>query len=331
MFSGTFKPSLTLRNGIQLLIFFAFWAQPVISSEATVATVHLDTLTRSIPARSFHALTGSEFAKSVSAMDPHQREQAILNQIIAGNIPSFLRNLVPVELKYEPRGAKPFTATIFVMPEYLAIGSDKDFLRIPMNLETAIAIVDRLGFALPTKKMVDAIYNRSSYHFVPEPLPPGPQMRSTAYYQMHNEMIERQARRRGIPAGPLVSGDKKDVVITNLLATKQGRIAIYGWHRPTGTPIQPLSTVHGACYADYSHGIRMVSGTALVDGKVQSVSEMLKDSLLANVLSDEGAIREVWDSGPRNPDELQCGREAESEQSRIDALRIPGLENPVAP
>lgn len=291
----------------------------------------LPELSHKIPPRAHQALTGSEFAKSVSAMDPHQREQAILTQIIEGNIPSFLRNLVPVELKYEPRGAKPFTATIFVMPEYLAIGSDTDFLRIPMNLETATALVNRLGFVLPTKKIVDAIYQQSSYHFVPEPLPPGPQMRSTAYYQMHNEMIERQAHRRGIPAGPLVSGDKKDVVITNLLATKQGRIAIYGWHRPTGTPIQPLSTVHGVCYADYSHGIRLVSGTALVDGKVQSVSEMLQDSLLAKVLSDEGAIHQVWDSGPRNPDELQCGRQADSERSRFDPLRIPGLESPAAP
>ena len=28
------------------------------------------------------------------------------------------------------------------------------------------------------------------------------------------------------------------------------RVAIYGWHRPDGRPIQPLSTVHGFRYAD---------------------------------------------------------------------------------
>jgi hypothetical protein len=264
-------------------------------------------------------------------MDPHRREQAILNQITAGNIPEFLRHLVPVELKYEPNNAKPVTATIFVLPEYLAIGSDKDFLRIPMNLETAAAIVDRLGFVLPTKKIVDAIYNQSSYHFAPEPLPAGPQMRSTMYYQKHNTMIEEQARSRGIPEGPLVSGDKKDVVITNLLAAKQGRIAIYGWHRLTGLPIQPLSTVHGTCYADYSHGIRLVSGTAVVDGKALSVSDMLQDSSLAKVLSDEGTIREAWNLGPRSADELQCGRAPESLRSRLANLILPGLQNAVAP
>ena len=50
-----------------------------------------------------------------------------------------------------------------------------------------------------------------------------------------------------------------------------GKIAIYGWHRLNGAPIQPLSTVHGACYADYSHGIRLVSETVLVDGKTRFV------------------------------------------------------------
>jgi len=80
------------------------------------------------------------------------------------------------------------------------------------------------------------------------------------------------------------------VVITNLLASNPGRIAIFGWQRLTGIPIQPLSTVHGACYEDYSHGIRLVSETAFVDGNPASVYDVLEDSLQARVLSDEGAI-----------------------------------------
>jgi hypothetical protein len=227
-------------------------------------------------------------------MDPQQREQAILTEILNGNLPSFLRNLIPVELKDELTNGGTLTATIFVMPDYLAIGSDNDFLRIPMNLYTATAIAGRLGFVLPTKKMVDAIYEQSSYHFNPQPMTPGPQMRSAEYYRIHNGMIEEQSRARGIPSGELVSGHKKDVVITNLLANKPGRIAIYGWHRCEGAPIQPLSTVHGARYADYSHGIRLVSEMAILSGKVQSIFGILQDPLLANVLSDEGPIRHLW-------------------------------------
>jgi hypothetical protein len=83
-------------------------------------------------------------------------------------------------------------------------------------------------------------------------------------------------------------------VITNLLASKPGRIAIYGWHRSSGDPIQPLSTVHGARYADYSHGIRLVSEMAILNGKLRSIYDILQDRLLAKVLGDEGAIRNLW-------------------------------------
>ena len=226
----------------------------------------------------------------VSNVDPQKREEAIRDEILNGDIPSFLRKLVPVELHAQSQGGPSLTATIFVMPDYLAIGSDNDFLRIPMNLHTAEAIADRFGFVLPTRKMVDAIYLQSRCHFVPQPLPAGPQMRSTEYYWTHNGLIEHQAHALGTRSGDLVSGHKKDVVITNRLNANVGRIAIYGWHRGPGQPIQPLSTVHGANYADYSHGIRLVSEVALIDGKFRSVYDILRDPSTARVLSDEGPI-----------------------------------------
>ena len=82
-------------------------------------------------------------------------------------------------------------------------------------------------------------------------------------------MIDQQSQARDFPLGALVSGHKKDVVLTNRLITHPGQIAIYGWHRGIGEPIQPLSTVHGAGYADYSHGIRLVSQMAMIDGKLR--------------------------------------------------------------
>jgi hypothetical protein len=230
----------------------------------------------------------------VLKMSPLEREAAILEEISKGNLPEFLRKLVPVELQYESANGQNLIATIFVTPDYLAIGSDSDFLRIPMNLRTAVTIAERFGFVLPTKKMVDAIYLQSRYHLNPQPLPAGPQMRSTEYYWTHNQMIEDQARAIGARLGALVSGDKKDVVMTNRLTTNVGRIAIYGWHRGPGQPIQPLSTVHGANYADYSHGIRLISEWVLINGKLQSIRELLHDPSTARVLSDEGPIHLNW-------------------------------------
>ncbi len=284
-----------LHKVIVVFISLVVLAHIASAGEPTGATAQAEELTRSIPARAGQDLTGSQFVKYISKMNPQEREQAIRDEILKGNLPEFLRKLVPVELHCELPSGKSLTATIFVAPDYLAIGSDADFLRIPMNLQSAAAIADRFGFILPTKKMVDAIYLQSRYHLVPQPLPAGPQMRSTAYYSTHNQMVEDQAHALGVRLGELVSGDKKDVVMTNRLAAKAGRIAIYGWHRGPGQPIQPLSTVHGASYADYSHGIRLISEMALIEGKLRSVRDILRDSFAAKVLSDEGPIPLNWD------------------------------------
>lgn len=247
-------------------------------------------LTQRIPSRPRQALTGSQFAAYVAEMEPKQREQAIRGQLLGGNLPAFLRELVPVQLEHPLPTGKFVHATIFVMPDYLAIGSNDDFLRIPMNLRTAAAVASQFGFVLPTTKMVDAIYDQSEVHYKPEPMFPGPEMRSTEYYRTHNQKIEEQGRALGVPLGKLVSGHKKDVVVTNLLAGEPSKIAIYGWHRGMGNPIQPLSTAHGVNYADYSHGVRLVSDIVLIDGKYESIYRILQDPLLAGVLSDEGTI-----------------------------------------
>jgi hypothetical protein len=269
-----------------ILMIWLQWAPP----SAHGADAWLSSLTTSIPKRPRSALTGSQFVDLVSEMDKHQREQVILEQLLEGNLPDFLRKLKPVNLQHRLDSGRLVRATVFVTPDYLAIGSRSDFIRIPMNYHTATTVATQFGFILPTPKMVDAIYQQSAYHFTPQPMAPGPQMRSTAYYQRHNRKIAQQRVSRHIPLGALVAGDKKDVVITNRLTRAPDRIAIYGWQQPDGIPIQPLSTVHGAGYADYSHGIRLVSDVVLIDGKIRSIYDVLQDPQLASVLSEEGPI-----------------------------------------
>jgi hypothetical protein len=271
-----------------------------------IVSLAIAALTHGIPAGPPRPMTGSEFGKYVARMDPRQREQAILHQILAGDVPSFLRKLVPVKLSFQESDGKTMNATIFAMPEYLAIGTDKDFLRIPMNLYTAAAVASKMGFVLPTRKMVDAIYSQAAFHFSPQPMTAGPQMRSTEYYVTHNAKVEAQSRALGVTEGALVSGDKKDVVVSNRLERNPGKIAIYGWHKLDGAAIQPLSTVHGACYADYSHGIRLVSQTMLVDGEARSVNEVLDDPTLSQTISDEGPIPNVQSLLERTGNEQPC-------------------------
>ncbi len=280
LYTGCFEQPFTRRNGLKLAL-SAVFAQFVRANEPTES---ID-FARRIPPRLPGALTGSQFAELVANMDRQQREQAICDQLAAGNLPSFLRKPAAVHLR-----SRTVAATIFVMPEYVAIGSDQDFLRIPMNLHSAAIVANRFGFVLPTKKMVDAIYGQATGRFTPQPLPAGPRMTSTPYYTMHNAMIETQSASRSFARNGLVAGHKKDVVLTNRLLRNPGRIAIYGWHRSPDAPIQPLSTVHGADYADYSHGIRLVSRMALIDGKPRPISEILQHPELSAALSDEGPI-----------------------------------------
>jgi hypothetical protein len=101
-----------------------------------------------------------------------------------------------------------------------------------------------------------------------------------------------RAQRQAAAAQPavLTAGHKKDLVITRQLWSTPGRVAIYGWHRSDGKPIQSLSTVHGARYADYSHGVRLVSQTLFVDGRPARLLDVLADPQLGPLLSDEGPL-----------------------------------------
>lgn len=284
LFAGCLEQCFTRRSGLKATLAVLLARSPR-AYESAARPSRIADLVRHIPPRPPGALTGSQFAASVAGLDRRQREFAIYEQLAAGNLPDFCRTLVPVKL------ASRTSVTIFVMPEYLAIGPDTDYLRIPMALCTAAAVAHRFRFLLPTPKMVDAIYDQSVRRFLPQPLPPGPQMTSTGYYERHNSLIDWQSEIRHFPPDVLVAGHKKDVVITNRLISHPGRIAIYGWHRGPGMPIQPLSTVHGAGYADYSHGIRLVARYALIQDKLQPLPDLLRDSRFATALSGEGPIK----------------------------------------
>ena len=79
-------------------------------------------------------------------------------------------------------------------------------------------------------------------------------------------------------------------MVSNRLAEKAGRVAIYGWHTADGKPIQPLTIVHGERYVDYSHGVRLVRRAVVADGKPRDVRHVLYAADLHGRLSDEGPV-----------------------------------------
>ncbi len=247
-----------------------------------------DLIVKRIPDRPSSAPIGAAFVSQLKNLTNDARERAILAEVEKGNMPSFLRRFRPVKLTLQQPGKKTFNATIWVSPDYVSIGSDKNYVRVPMNPVTAQKIADRFGCMLPTTKLVDAIYEQADFKLTPKPMQAGSSMVTTDYFWRHNMTIESQLH--GFTPGKLLAGHKKDVVVTNKLKVQPTRVAIYGWHTSPKHPIQPLSLVHGYRYADYSHGIRLVSQYMQIDGKAVFTGEILKDPALAGLLSNEGAL-----------------------------------------
>jgi len=242
-----------------------------------------------LPARAASAVGGREFARRIAAASGPERDALIVQEIRGGNLPQHLRHARAVTLS--PAVAGLPGVTLCVLPDYLAVGSDDDYLLVPLGLRAALVLASEFGFELPTRRMVDAIYQQAALHLAPQPLPAGDQMRSTAFVEWHTQLVRAQRANTATPLDALAAGHKKDLVLTPRLDAQPGRVAIYGWHRPDGRPIQPLSLVHGARYADYSHGVRFVSTTAWVDGAPRPLGELLASESLASTVSDEGPIR----------------------------------------
>lgn len=247
--------------------------------------------TLSLPPRATNAPTGSELVQRLTPLTLEAREQEILAQVTAGNVPEFLRRLCPVTVT-SVIGDKTNTATFFVTPDYLAVGSDADYFFTPLTPVIAQRIADFAGCALPTRKMVDSVHAAAEVRLAPAPIPPGQQMTTVPEFAKHDGIVKTQRATflKSSPLGALGAGHKKDVVISAKLAESPGKVAIYGWHQTNGAPIQPLYLGHTATWVDYSHGIRLVSETVKVNNEARKLGEVLADPNLAGLLSDEGAF-----------------------------------------
>ncbi|MCK6552817.1 hypothetical protein L6R52_43740, partial [Myxococcota bacterium] len=247
--------------------------------------------TLALPPRDPGAMTGSQFIEATRGLSRAEREQLILRELERGNVPDFARQMRELDVESVDRDGVRHTGKVRVMPDYLAIGSNDDFVRIPMDAITAQRIADRTGTSLPTQRIVDEVWRQADVRLAPQPLPAGREMMSSGYYARHNAMVEAQRAQRGGELGQLTAGHQKDLIIGNRLAEHPDRVFIYGWHQPDGRPIQPPSTVHEATYADYSHGVRLVGGTMLVDGREMAIADVLRDPRLAGLVSHEGVVR----------------------------------------
>ena len=235
------------------------------------------------PART-SSLSGTAFYQQAFAMKWQARDSFVLKELLAGNVPGFLKKFIAVPVTMvDLLPGKKIKAVYFVSPDYLGVGTDNDWARINITPNTAQAIADKMDCFLPTRKMVDDIYKASKIKL--EPVPMYAFRDSTPTMWHHHLIIEGQ--RNGKKG--LIAGIKKDVVISGKISrdARPDRVAIYGWHQVNGKPIQPLYTGHINWWVDYSQGIRLVYRKIKVEGRWMDYIDILKDPHLRKLLCDE--------------------------------------------
>jgi len=244
--------------------------------------------------RSTNALTGSAFAKTIldSNLTLKQREDIIFKEIKKGNVPNFLRILMPITDSILINN-EAMRITYFVLPDYFCIGSDNDYWYVPMTPILAQKVADLTNCSLPTKKLVDKIYQAATIKLVPQPIPPSKAMTTVPIFLAHSDSISVQLLpyKSSHLQSSLTAGHKKDVIISNkIYGEKTPRVVIYGWHKMDGKPIQPVYNKHTNTWADYSHGIRLVLKMVMLNNKKISLKKLLANPTKSLLVSDDGIM-----------------------------------------
>ena len=251
-----------------------------------------------IPERSDDAIGASAFVRQVAGLAVEEREKAIASQILSGNVPSFARILKPVKV-IGTIDEKSYELIFFCTADYLAIGSDTDYMYVPLTPLTAQSIANHLDCLLPTKKIVDSIYAKAEIKLRPQPIPPSEKMTTLPVFWQHTDSVKQQMVDIGWNrmADKIIAGHKKDIILSIKIYDKNrtsDKVIIYGWHKAENDPIQPVYGGHAASYADYSHGLRFISNEAMLNGKPVKLDTILSDVTFSELLSDEGVIKRPY-------------------------------------
>lgn len=230
--------------------------------------------------------TGSEWIQHWQEVSLEEREREAILAINRGNVPAMFRRRIPIEVTKNIDG-QPYTLKYYASQDVLSIGTDEDFVRMPMSPPALALLLKTQQCMLPTPQMVDQIH-QASIRLKPIPIPPSAAMTSVAEFARHNDLIEQQLSTLAIPGNAILAGHKKDVVICKDL--KAGYVALYGWHEPDGKAIQPVYTKHLESWVDYSHGARFIERRMVLNGEAIDAGSILQDSVLSELLSADGPV-----------------------------------------
>lgn len=249
-----------------------------------------------------------------------KREDAMVAELVAGNVPDFMRRWV--EIRVSRNGQTP-VVVVRVLPDYLCVGKDDDYRHLPLDQQSAQKVADAFGAILPTAKICHAVWRRIPWSATINAIPrdywntgasrkaPRNRMQtSTAAYDEHSVAIQDKMRSMGLAVGTTIVGHKKDVVLTS--NRDASRIAFHGFYDGE-IPFEPCmeGSNRANCnkempahphpegkgrFSDYSQGVRLVHPYMHIDGVKHLVADVLKDASRAGHISAQGVI-----ASPRVP------------------------------
>lgn len=266
---------------------YTFWGNHVYDNLIQSPTVYPHILR--IPPRKSNAINGAAFMEKIKNLSLEDREFEIYREISNGNIPNSFRQPTRItDILLDGAGAT-HSVDYEVLPDFLAVGSDEDFCRIPMLPATAQRIATLFGATLPTSKLSDMIHQKALVKMSPKTMTPDNTMTTVPVFATHNQEIENTRIPLGESLESLIVGHKKDIIIHSRLVSNPTSVIIYGWHYTSGTPIQPVYSGHSNQYVDYSHGVRIINQEVLVDGANSQIKDLLRDQAKHKLFSDEAS------------------------------------------
>jgi hypothetical protein len=274
-------------------------------------------------------MTGKEFIKSldtvgfynargeylsINSAGIRRRDSLTVRQILAGNVPDSLKYFKNIVFTTDivdsiPILRRKHRVEIQALPDYLSVGTNEDFIRMPMTPKAAIEIADSLYCSLPTAYLTDKIADAAEGSIDPFPFRPVKDRNCQPYvFEDSNNAINELFKVKGYHFGQLISGLKKDVILSyktnyyrKLTDEDSAALAargynpdgisryetIYGWRLENGKNIQQSYSKHVNWYVDYSHGVRLIYRTIKIDGKTYDIYDVLQNPKLYRIISDE--------------------------------------------
>jgi hypothetical protein len=217
------------------------------------------------------------------------RHRFVLEQVAAHNLPDSWNDWVTVTVD----GRKGTAVEFDVSPHGLRIGTNEDWVEVPLDGPHSAAAAELLGHRLATAWMVDEVYGaarskgRILRYFAATQIarslgyadwspnaPDGVKMRSSEFFAQRSKLVRDWLHEHEVDDSVLVSGYFKCVVPPIDGVTRRGGLEMLGGYDAAGERVQPLSGgFHERAFYDSSQNLRLAKGTLRVDGRPTTMEE----------------------------------------------------------